>query len=147
MSQTLATSTLGSKAHKLNLYLMVGSFHGHMHNWKCQLDWYPLYIYLKNQPYRRWRLWTCIVFSTSNDLARAMYHSSHFHQHQAIKQHFFFWNRDKYEALYMSVIYFEFRHSIWSFQLGSSIIIIKKLWRLFISWQRSLLQSKTYCNC
>ncbi|KAI9460701.1 hypothetical protein HD554DRAFT_2028667, partial [Boletus coccyginus] len=52
------------------------------------------------------------VFSTSNDLARAIHHSSCFHWHQAIKQHFSFWNEDKYEALCMSIVYFEFHHSI-----------------------------------
>ncbi|KIJ59027.1 hypothetical protein HYDPIDRAFT_73991, partial [Hydnomerulius pinastri MD-312] len=41
---TLRASSLGLKAAELNLHMMVGSFHGHTHNWRCQLDWHPLYI-------------------------------------------------------------------------------------------------------
>ncbi|KAF9234796.1 hypothetical protein BU15DRAFT_20676, partial [Melanogaster broomeanus] len=41
---TLQYSSLGPKATALNLKMMVGSFHGHAHNWKCQLNWHPLYI-------------------------------------------------------------------------------------------------------
>ncbi|KAF8141773.1 hypothetical protein EV363DRAFT_1392203 [Boletus edulis] len=75
---------------------MVGAFHGHAHNWKCQLDWHPMYIqgtgHTEGEGCEH-------IFSASNDLARGTCHASRFHQHQAIKEHFAFWNEDKYEAL------------------------------------------------
>ena len=40
---TLANSSIGAKALSLNLRMLVGAFHGHVHNRKCQLDWHPLY--------------------------------------------------------------------------------------------------------
>lgn len=39
------------------------------------------------------------VFSSSNELARSTRHASPFHRHQAIEQHFSFWDEDKYAAL------------------------------------------------
>ncbi|OAX32389.1 hypothetical protein K503DRAFT_702095, partial [Rhizopogon vinicolor AM-OR11-026] len=27
-----------------NLRMMVGAFHGHAHNRRCQIDWHPTYI-------------------------------------------------------------------------------------------------------
>ncbi|KAF8452807.1 hypothetical protein L210DRAFT_3383705, partial [Boletus edulis BED1] len=39
------------------------------------------------------------VFSMSNELAQSTHHASRFHQHQAIEEHFGFWNQDKYAAL------------------------------------------------
>ncbi|KAG8217192.1 hypothetical protein J3R82DRAFT_5274 [Butyriboletus roseoflavus] len=39
------------------------------------------------------------VFSASNDLASTIQHSTRFHHHQAIEQHFAFWNADKYAVL------------------------------------------------
>ena len=96
MSQTLANSSLGPRVRELNLRLMVGLFHGHAHNWKCQLDWHPLYIqgmgHAEGEGCEH-------VFSASNDLARATRHASCFHRHQVIEEHFAFWNEDKYEAL------------------------------------------------
>ncbi|KAG6377662.1 hypothetical protein JVT61DRAFT_14427 [Boletus reticuloceps] len=93
---TLANSLLGPKAHALNLRLMVGAFHGHAHNWKCQLDWHPMYIqgtgHTEGEGCEH-------VFSASNDLARGTRHASRFHRHQAIEEHFGFWNEDKYNAL------------------------------------------------
>ncbi|KIK73395.1 hypothetical protein PAXRUDRAFT_41428, partial [Paxillus rubicundulus Ve08.2h10] len=43
-AKTVNNSSLGPKVHMLNLRFMVGSFHGHAHNHKCQLDWHPMYI-------------------------------------------------------------------------------------------------------
>lgn len=81
---------------------MVGAFHGHAHNQRCQLDWHPLYIRGTGQTEGE----GCKhVFSASNELARGMWHASQFHQQQAIKEHFSFWNQDKYEALSKLSIY------------------------------------------
>ena len=75
---------------------MVGSFHGHAHNRKCQLDWHPTYV-------KGVGLTECEgcehVFSMSNDLARSTRHGMQFHRHQAIEQYFAFWDEDKYAAL------------------------------------------------
>ncbi|KIK81077.1 hypothetical protein PAXRUDRAFT_35987 [Paxillus rubicundulus Ve08.2h10] len=80
----------------LNLCFMVGTFHSHAHNWKCQIDWHPMYI----QGTGNTKGEGCkYVFSSSIELAWGTHHSSCFHWHQAIEQHFAFWNEDKYEAL------------------------------------------------
>lgn len=95
-AKTLETSSLGPVAAELNLRMMVGSFHGHAHNRRCQLDWHPMYI----TGIGRTEGEGCEqVFSSSNDLARATRHASHFHRHQAIEDHFIFWNQDKYASL------------------------------------------------
>ncbi|KAM6494952.1 hypothetical protein JOM56_009575 [Amanita muscaria] len=39
------------------------------------------------------------VFSSSNDLARTTRHATRFHRHQAIEEHFKFWDEDKYANL------------------------------------------------
>ncbi|KAG8217990.1 hypothetical protein J3R82DRAFT_6167 [Butyriboletus roseoflavus] len=75
---------------------MVGAFHGHAHNQKCQLDWHPLYICGAGQTEGE----GCEhVFSASNELVQGICHASWFHQQQAIEEHFSFWNQDKYEVL------------------------------------------------
>lgn len=75
---------------------MVGAFHGHAHNRKCQLDWHPMYIpgtgHSEGEGCEH-------IFSASNALARGTRHASTFHRHQTIEQHFTFWNDDKYAAL------------------------------------------------
>ncbi|KAG1895732.1 uncharacterized protein F5891DRAFT_1130508 [Suillus fuscotomentosus] len=43
-SKMLSASSSGPHTHSLNLCMMVGTFHGHAHNHKCQLDWHPMYI-------------------------------------------------------------------------------------------------------
>lgn len=93
---TLADSSLAAKALSLNLRMLVGAFHGHAHNRKCQLDWHPLYVAGAGNTEGE----GCEhVFSASNDLARATRHATEFHRHQAIEQHFSFWNADKYASL------------------------------------------------
>ncbi|KIJ57433.1 hypothetical protein HYDPIDRAFT_178172 [Hydnomerulius pinastri MD-312] len=75
---------------------MVGSFHGHAHNRRCQLDWHPMYITGAGRTEGE----GCEhVFSSSNELARTTRHATRFHRHQAIEEHFKFWNMDKYAAL------------------------------------------------
>lgn len=93
---TASNSSLAAKVQALNLRFMVGAFHGHAHNRLCQFNWHPMYIDGMGNTEGE----GCEhVFSASNELARSTRHVSRFHRHQAIKQHFAFWNQDKYEAL------------------------------------------------
>ncbi|KAJ8584888.1 hypothetical protein M405DRAFT_853850 [Rhizopogon salebrosus TDB-379] len=65
---------------------MVGAFH----------DWHPMYI--KGTGHSEGE--GCEhIFSSSNELARSTRHATPFHRHQAIEQHFAFWDDDKYAAL------------------------------------------------
>ncbi|KAG2051365.1 hypothetical protein BDR06DRAFT_983635 [Suillus hirtellus] len=65
-TKTLANSSLDPLTQSLNLCMMVGMFHGHVHNQRCQLDWHPMYIkgngLTKGEECEH-------VFSSSNDLA------------------------------------------------------------------------------
>lgn len=76
--------------------MMIGTFHGHAHNWQCQLDWHPKYIsgtgHSEGEGCEH-------IFSASNELTRSMRHASRFHWHQAIEEHYTFWDMDKYAAL------------------------------------------------
>ncbi|KAF8333829.1 hypothetical protein F5887DRAFT_892953 [Amanita rubescens] len=76
---------------------MVGTFHGHAHNRACQLACqHPMYI--KGTSLTDGK--GCEhVFSSSNELARSTRHCSRFHHHQAIEDHFQFWDQDKYALL------------------------------------------------
>ncbi|KAG2740589.1 hypothetical protein P692DRAFT_20851327 [Suillus brevipes Sb2] len=87
-SKTLDSSCLGPRARELNLQMMVGAFHGHAHNQQCQIDWHLMYIEGCEH-----------IFSLSNELARSTCHATPFHWHQTIKQHFAFWDDDKYAVL------------------------------------------------
>jgi hypothetical protein len=95
-AKTIASSTLGERASSLNLQMMVGAFHGHAHNRRCQLDWHLMYIkgtgHTEGEGCEH-------IFSSSNELARSTWHANPFHRHQSIEQHFAFWDDDKYAAL------------------------------------------------
>ncbi|KAG2059470.1 hypothetical protein BDR06DRAFT_874177, partial [Suillus hirtellus] len=43
-TKMLSNSSIGPWEHQLGFCLIVGAFHGHAHNWKCQLDWHLMYI-------------------------------------------------------------------------------------------------------
>ena len=89
-------SSLGPLARELNLRMMVGSFHGHAHNCKCQLSWHPLHIVGAGNSEGE----GCEhIFSSSNDQARLTRHATRFHRHQSLEEHFTFWDQDKYVAL------------------------------------------------
>ncbi|KAL4077481.1 hypothetical protein J3A83DRAFT_4087564 [Scleroderma citrinum] len=95
-STTLQNSSLGPQVEDLKLCIMVGTFHGHAHNHMCQLEWHPQYIWGTGHTEGE----GCEhVFATLNKLARSTRHAMLFHHHQAIEQHFAFWNADKYAAL------------------------------------------------
>ena len=100
-SKTLENSSLSQKANDAAFRLMVGAFHGHAHNRRCQLQWHPLYIrgtgHSEGEGCEH-------VFSSSNDLARSTRHATRFHRHQSIEEHFNFWDQDKYANL--STLYF-----------------------------------------
>lgn len=95
-SKTLANSSLGERAKELEFRMMVGAFHGHAHNRGCQLQWHPLYMtgtgHSEGEGCEH-------VFSASNDVARGTRYASRFHRHQAIEEHFSFWDQDKYALL------------------------------------------------
>jgi hypothetical protein len=95
-SKTLGNSLLAPQVVNLGFRMMVGAFHGHAHNWKCQLHWHPLYIpgtgHSEGEGCEH-------IFSASNELARSTRHASPFHQHQSIEEHFTFWDKDKYAAI------------------------------------------------
>ncbi|KAG1723087.1 hypothetical protein EDD22DRAFT_982950 [Suillus occidentalis] len=111
---------IGSR--KLDFCLMVGAFHGHAHNHKCQLDWHPMYI-----P-RTWHTEGegCEhIFSSSNELARSTRHTSPFHRRQTIKEHFSFWDTDKYAAL-SNFIWNHYREALNTIQtLTAELAVIK----------------------
>ena len=93
---TLENSRLSEKVKDAIFRMMVGAFHGHAHNRACQLEWHPLYI--KGTGHSNGE--GCEhVFASSNDLACGTRHASHFHRHQAIEEHFMFWDQDKYANL------------------------------------------------
>ena len=81
---------------KLQSLAFVPTFHGHAHNQACQLCWHPLYI--ASTGLKDFETSEC-VFSLSNVLASGTHHASAFHWHQAIEQHFAFWDEDKYANL------------------------------------------------
>ena len=97
-SKTLESSSLSEKVKNSLFRIMVGAFHGHAHNRACQLEWHPLYIegtgHSEGEGCEH-------VFSSSNDLARGTQHATRFHRHQAIEEHFAFWDQDKYANLSM----------------------------------------------
>jgi hypothetical protein len=97
-STTVESSSLSEKVKNALFQLMVGAFHGHAHNHICQLNWHPLFI--KGMGHTEGE--GCEhVFSSSNDLARGTQHATRFHCHQAIEEHFNFWDQDKYANLSM----------------------------------------------
>jgi hypothetical protein len=94
--KTLMNSSLGPKARELMIRMLVGSFHGHAHNRGCQLDWHLLYV--KGAGHAA--LKNCeSIFSASNAVTPGIWHASQFHWHQALEQHFAFWDEDKYANL------------------------------------------------
>ena len=94
--KTLRNSSLGPQAETSKFRLMVGAFHGYAHERACQLAWHPLYM----KGTGRTEGEGCEhVFSSSNDLARITRHASRFHRHQAIAEHFNFWDQDKFALL------------------------------------------------
>ncbi|KAF8178986.1 hypothetical protein K438DRAFT_1604258 [Mycena galopus ATCC 62051] len=79
---TLNNSKLGDKARTNQFRSLVGSFHGHAHNWLCQLSF--LATYVKGLGLED--LEGCEhYFSRSNGLAKSVRYASKFHRRQEIK--------------------------------------------------------------
>jgi hypothetical protein len=105
---TLNGTSLKDLAKTNDFRLMVGAFHGHAHNRLCQLRWHPTYIEGTGNTEGE----GCEhVFSSSNDLARGTRHATRFHRHQAIEEHFTFWDEDKYANLSNSFLSHPFVYS------------------------------------
>ncbi|OSD06286.1 hypothetical protein PYCCODRAFT_1442536 [Trametes coccinea BRFM310] len=78
--------SLGPRATSLKISGVVPAFHGHSHDRACQVDWHPLY-----------QEGGCeLVFLEWNALATGPQLSTVFHWHQAIKQFFGFWSKQKH---------------------------------------------------
>jgi len=99
-SKTLAQSSLGPCAAENRFRLVLGWFHGYGHNALCQTEWHP----------RNVKGMGCTdfegcerIFSASNAVTSLTRHATKFHHHQAIEQHFTFWDEDKYTHLSKSV--------------------------------------------
>src|SRR5882762_3109665 len=95
-SKTLASSSLGPRASKNQFKLVLGWFHGYRHNALCQTEWHPRNV--QGMGCADFEGCEC-MFSASNAIAPLMWHATRFHQHQAIEQHFGFWDEDRYAAL------------------------------------------------
>lgn len=79
---TIQNSPLGPKAAALNLKMLVGAFHGHGHNRRCQLDFLTTYV----EGLGIEDLEGCErLFSKTNALARSTRYASAFHRKQSIK--------------------------------------------------------------
>ncbi|KAJ7050911.1 hypothetical protein C8F01DRAFT_1212858 [Mycena amicta] len=82
---TIAQSELGEKAQRLGLRCLVGSFHGHAHNRRCQLE--HLATYLKGMGLEDFE--GCErCFSHSNGLSNSCRYATPFHWKQEITSYF-----------------------------------------------------------
>jgi hypothetical protein len=96
-SSTVASSLkLASKFKESGSRFCVGSFHGHAHARKCQIDWHPLYVPGTGLE----DFETCErLFSSSNALARCTRLATLYNRRELISRFMSFWNRDKYAEL------------------------------------------------
>ena len=93
---TLMRSSLGPKAHKLGLCMVVPAFHGHAHNRLCQLSNHIL----MSHGFGLEDLETCeCVFVGSNAVAHLTRHATSFHRHWFMDMYFQQWDMDKYANL------------------------------------------------
>jgi hypothetical protein len=93
---TVAASSLGEKAHELNLQLVVDAFHGHAHNRLCQLQNHPLFL----QGFGLEDLFTCErIFLGTNPAMCLVRHASYFHWMQFLDLQLDQWDKDKYSEL------------------------------------------------
>ncbi|KAI0038356.1 hypothetical protein FA95DRAFT_1567791 [Auriscalpium vulgare] len=90
---TIAHSSLGPLAAELNYTSLVGAFHGHAHNRRCQLSYLASFVVgLGLEDLEGGER----VFSKSNPLARHLRHAGIFHRRQAIVT--FFAHSDTFET-------------------------------------------------
>lgn len=92
---------LSGKASEKELQILVNAFHGWAHNHMCQLEYHPLYrvgVGLEDLETLEH------VFSSSNNIARTIWHATSYHWLQAVDLHFRQWDDDKYSMLSMFII-------------------------------------------
>ncbi|TDL17784.1 hypothetical protein BD410DRAFT_843337 [Rickenella mellea] len=147
-TKTLASSSLGRRARELYLRLLTGAFHGHSHHRGCQLDYHPQYIkgigLTDAEGCER-------IFSASNAIASGTRHASKFHRHQAIEEHFSFWDEDKYAAL-STFLYNHYREALaivqsWPAQMAqfrSQLLVTEADFELYLEQERQYLSSLTH---
>ncbi|KAF8163878.1 hypothetical protein K438DRAFT_1618050 [Mycena galopus ATCC 62051] len=81
-AKTLKNSPLGPKAKEHNFRMLVGAFHGHAHNCRCQLKYLATYV----EGMGIEDLEGCErLFSKSNGLSRSVRYASVFHRKQTIR--------------------------------------------------------------
>ncbi|KAI9566712.1 hypothetical protein HD554DRAFT_2205859 [Boletus coccyginus] len=87
------------------------------------------------------------IFSALNELARSICHATRFHHHQAIEEHFSFWNADKYEAL-MHFIRNHYREAIETVRsLSAELAVLKSALNLSNEdFQHFLSEELAYLN-
>ncbi|KAI6167783.1 hypothetical protein EDD17DRAFT_1773325 [Pisolithus thermaeus] len=92
----IASSSLRNEVQEKQLKVVVNTFHGFAHNCLCQLENHPLYqVGFSNKD-----LETCeCIFSSSNNMAPLIHHTSEFHWKQFLDLHFSQWDSDKYLEL------------------------------------------------
>jgi hypothetical protein len=93
---TASSPKLAEKFKDSGSRLCVGSFHGHAHAQKCQIDWHPLYVTGSGLE----DFETCEhLFSGSNALARCTRLATVYNRKELISRFMSFWNHDKYTEL------------------------------------------------
>ncbi|EKM49342.1 uncharacterized protein PHACADRAFT_188921 [Phanerochaete carnosa HHB-10118-sp] len=90
---TVMSSSLGERARKQELRLVVPAFHGHAHNRLCQLSWHPMYV---NGTGKEDFEGSERAFSDSNQLASGTRLATGFHRAQAIETHVAHRSKDKH---------------------------------------------------
>ncbi|KXN84446.1 hypothetical protein AN958_12604 [Leucoagaricus sp. SymC.cos] len=89
----LNTSRLGEEARRLHYTALINLFHGHAHNWLCQLT--NLLTYVKGMGLEDLEGCECF-FSKSNVLVASIHHASVFHRKQKIVE--FIQHMDSFET-------------------------------------------------
>ncbi|KAF8195179.1 hypothetical protein K438DRAFT_2126983 [Mycena galopus ATCC 62051] len=74
--KTLLQSSMGQRVVALCLRSVIPSFHGHVHNWGCQIGWHPLYV--EGVGLEDFEECKC-TFCLSNHLVTVTCHATQFH--------------------------------------------------------------------
>lgn len=94
-SGTAGRSSFGDLVKQV-IRFVVGAFHGHAHNRKCQLCFHPKHVVgAGREPFEGCEQ----LFSHSNLFAFLLRHASKFHRLEDIDNVFAAWDRDKYEHI------------------------------------------------
>ncbi|KZO93751.1 hypothetical protein CALVIDRAFT_485477, partial [Calocera viscosa TUFC12733] len=95
-AKTIARSTLGEQAQKLDFRMFVGAFHGYAHHRKCQLSYHPRFLMTAGLETFETNEW---IFSKQNLTAHLFRYASPYHRHMTL--HFFWarWDEDRRAGL------------------------------------------------